>query len=31
LLLRRVGHDAGPDLLVLPTRFVPTASCGPPP
>jgi len=31
LLLRRVEHDAGPDLVVLPTRFVPTASCGPPP
>ena len=31
LLLRRVGHDADPDLVVLPTRFVATASCAPPP
>ena len=31
LLLRRVEHDAGPDLVVLPTRFVATASCGPAP
>ena len=30
LLLGRVEQDAGPDLVVLPTRFVPTASCAPP-
>jgi LacI family transcriptional regulator len=31
LLLRRMEQDADPELVVLPTRFVPTKSCGPPP